>query len=786
MFNMLMNNLVSLGGNFKLSIKIKLSLFISFVVTIVLTLNISIYYFSSKNELQDSAEKQMVTIAKQIGNSIDAAEKSKQFMEDTLGEKLRAVAIAAQSELDPRIDHIRNEELVELSNKLGVDDITLWKRTSNDIIALKSSDPAEINQSSKSWDYWYTAFNQLFDLQVVTIPQGQKLLHYWSGPFQFATSDPTSIKKWGNYYDGTTDYMINPYIDADEFFHFENEIGTEALIHNLKRDHPNILEITGFNPKFFGKPDILKVKKGYVVHNLDVRSIEFGDYTYKDLDKDVAYVREAIQSGVQFTTSGHLNGKSVIRSFIPLMKGSDLVIGVTFDRDGIEQSLKRQLLIHTIISVGLIVMTWMVSYFIAVALIKPLRDILGNITEISEGRFGKHIATNRQDEFGILSSRINTMADNLQTYMGRLQDSAEELRVTKEYLESFVNHTSDAIHVTDLQGNITQANKAFEVMYGLNDTVVFRSKNHIIPYELQEEYAEILRRIQLGESVADFETTRNMCNGTPIDVSITVSPIRNEQGEIVAVAEISRNITARKQTEEVIRRSEKLSVVGQLAAGVAHEIRNPLTTLKGFVQLHKSKGELSVAHLDIMQSELDRINFIVSEFLILAKPQVNHFQPINIQNIIQDMITLLDLQAILSKVEFKLQVNDSVPEVNGASNQLKQVFVNIMKNCIEAMPDGGMVTIDLQHDPSVGIVVIRIVDEGIGISEEELPKLGEPFFTSKSTGNGLGLMVSQRIIANHKGTMNITSKLGQGTCVEIRIQGLPDNTNLKLHASRPS
>ncbi|WP_373231154.1 ATP-binding protein [Cohnella sp.] len=755
-----------------MSIKAKLALLISFIVTIILSLNISIFYYTTKNELQVSAEKQMVTIAKQIGTSLDAAEKSKKFMEDTLGEKLRSVAIAAQSELDPRIDHVRNEELAALSLKLGVDDITLWKRTHNDIIALKSSDPNELNQSSKTWDYWYTAFNQLFDLQEVTIPQGQKLLNYWSGPFQFATSDPNSIKKWGNYYDGKTDYMINPYIDAQEFLDFENQIGTNALINYLMQDNPDILEITGFNPEFFGEPVFLKLKKGQLVHNLDVRAIEFGQYTYKDMGKDVKYVKETAQFGTLFTTTGYLNGKSVIRSFVPLKEGSKFVIGVSFDRSAIDQILKHQLFIHSTISISLILLAWIASYFIAGVLIKPLRHILENINEMSEGRFGRQLVIQSHDELGLLSSRVNTMADNLQTYMGKLQASAEELRITKEYLESFVNHTSDAIHVTDLQGNITQVNKAFENMYGLNEAEVLHEKNHHIPKELRKEYTDILERILSGESVADYETTRSMKNGKSIDVSITVSPIRNQREEIVAVAEISRNITARKQTEEIIRRSEKLSVVGQLAAGVAHEIRNPLTTLKGFMQLLKEKASLPDYHLDIMLSELDRINFIVSEFLVLAKPQVTRYQPVNIPGIIKDMIMLLDLQASMSNVNFELQAPEVIPAVVCEANQMKQVFVNVLKNSIEAMPDGGTVTINLQYNEKKCVVIIQIQDQGVGISEEDLPRIGEPFFSNKQSGNGLGLMVSQRIIANHKGTMEIFSTLGQGTCVRVQLSAL--------------
>ncbi|QMV39950.1 ATP-binding protein [Cohnella cholangitidis] len=753
-----------------MSIKAKLSLLISIFVTLILTLNISIYYYSSKNELEDNVRQEMVTIAKQIGTSLDAAEKSKKFMEDTIGEKLRATAVAAKSELDPSIVNVTNEQLAKLSTSLGVDHISLWKRTQDNIVVLKSSEPSELNMGSKSWDYWYTAFNQLLDDRKVTIPQGQKLLNYWSGPYQYASSDPERVNKWGYYYDGTTDYIINPYINAQVFLDYENKIGTTSLINHLLEDNPDIVGITGFDPRFFGKPQIVKVKKGKVVHNLDVRDVPFGDYTFQDKDNDVANVRLAAQSGQIVTTTFTQNGKEVIKSFIPLSKETPYVISVNFDYGAIKDELNRQLFIHSVISFSLIVASWIASYLISGFLIRPLHQILNYVNEIAEGKFDSKIAIRSQDELGLLSSRVNAMADNLHSVMGRLRDSAEELRNTKEYLESFVNHTSDAIHVTNLQGRIIQVNDAFETMYGWSREESLNRKLKHIPEGLRQEYEELRMRIERGQSVADYETMRLRKDSRTIDVSITLSPIRDEEDRIMAFAEISRNITARKQTEEVIRRSEKLSVIGQLAAGVAHEIRNPLTTLRGFVQLNKQQGALSDAYLDVMLSELDRINFIVSEFLILAKPQIGQFVPVDIRSLLQDMVSLLDSQASLINASFETRFAGPIPPVECDANQLKQVFINIIKNSLEAMEQGGgTITVELEFDSADQAAVIRVKDQGHGISEEDLPKLCEPFFTSKASGNGLGLMVSHRIIANHKGTMSFSSKLGKGTCVEIRL-----------------
>lgn len=753
-----------------MTIKAKLSLLISIIVTIILSLNLSIYYYSTKTELVTKMQQEMITIAKQIGTSLDAAEKSKKFMEETIGEKLRAVAIAAKTELDPRIENVSNHQLAELSRELGVNHISLWKRTKDDIVVFKSSEPNEINIGSKTWDYWYKAFDQLLDQKRVTVPQGQKLLHFWSGPYEYATSDPDKINKWGYYYDGTTDYIINPYISAKVFLDYENTIGTTALIRNLMNDNRDILGITGFNPDFFGKPQIVKVKRDKIVYNLDVRGVPFGDYAFIDKKQDVKNVLQAARTGEIITTMFTRDGQEVMKSFIPLSEEMPYVISVNFDYGANKQALNHQLFIHAIISLCLIVASWFVSYLISGFLIRPLRHILDYVNEIAEGKFGRKIAIRSQDELGLLSSRVNAMADNLQKYMGRLQASAEELRSTKEYLESFVNHTSDAIHVTDLDGRVIQINDAFQTMYGWSGEEVLHQTLGHIPDRLQQEYNTIRKRIELGESLADYETVRYRKDGQVIDISITVSPIRDEKKTVIAIAEISRNITARKQSEEVIRRSEKLSVIGQLAAGVAHEIRNPLTTLRGFVQLNKQQGSLSNSYLDIMISELDRINFIVGEFLVLAKPQVSHYELVDVRGLLNDMVTLLDSQASLNNVKFDTRFAADIPLLLCEPNQLKQVFINIIKNSLEAMQDqGGLIIVELENDPAYEAVVIRFKDQGRGISEKDMARLGEPFFTSKPSGNGLGLMVSQRIIANHKGTMNITSKLGEGTCVEIRL-----------------
>lgn len=752
-----------------LSIKAKLSFSISIIVAIILILNISIYYVSSKEELEANYVQQVNDIAKQISVTIEISEKAKHFMEEKLGEKLRMAAMAAKGELDPDIANVTNEQLVELSKQLGVNHITLWQREgADDIIARRSSDPKELNLSSKTWDYWHRAFLQLFDKLNVTIPEGQKLEHFWSGPINFSTSDPRFINKWGNYYDGTTNYMINPYINAQEFLDFNHKIGTDAVVNTIIQDQPDILEITGFDPQFYGKKPIIKMKKGIPVYNLDVRDIPFGRYTYKDKENDTVYIQKALKSNEIITVKSTLNSKQVLKSFVPIVAGKTYVIGITFDQSAIQGPLKRQLLIQSLISLGLVLATMIASYFIAGFMMRSLNQIINKVNAIAAGNFDAAITIRSKDEFGLLASRVDTMGDNLHSYTNQLKEAAEELRNTKQYLESFVNHTSDAIHVANLQGHIIQVNKAFEKMYGWSEDEILGYALCNVPDEYRITQYELEATVLRGGSVTDFETVRYTKAMELIDLSITISPIRDESGAIIAIASISRNITSRKQTEEMIRRSEKLAVVGQIAAGVAHEVRNPLTTLRGFVQLQKQSGTISPSHLDIMLTELDQINMIVSEFLVFAKPQASRYQPVNIQDIVRDIMLLLDSEAKMSNVQLDLQADPDLPKVIGEANQLKQVFVNIMKNGMESMPGGGALTVGLTRDMNDNIL-IRFIDQGCGIAHDDLLRLGEPFFTKKASGNGLGLMVSQQIIAGHKGTIVFQSELGQGTCVEITL-----------------
>lgn len=233
-----------------------------------------------------------------------------------------------------------------------------------------------------------------------------------------------------------------------------------------------------------------------------------------------------------------------------------------------------------------------------------------------------------------------------------------------------------------------------------------------------------------------------------------------------AVLSIGNDITKRKeQTEQLLQKSEKLALLGQMAAGIAHEIRNPLTSIRGFIQLFKTNTQKE-EYYDIVLSELDRINDIVGEFLVLAKPTAAVFAEKDVKELIKDVVTLINTQSILNNVQIFVELECDLPRISCEENQLKQVFLNLLKNAIEAMPSGGNidVRVKLKEEDKISI---QIIDQGIGIPKDRISTLGEPFYTTKEKGTGLGLMTCYKIIESHNGQIIIDSTVNEGTTIEI-------------------
>ncbi|SEO66845.1 PAS domain-containing sensor histidine kinase [Paenibacillus sp. OV219] len=336
------------------------------------------------------------------------------------------------------------------------------------------------------------------------------------------------------------------------------------------------------------------------------------------------------------------------------------------------------------------------------------------------------------------------------------------LEENEQAVKSLVVHNPDAIFSLDLDARMLSANPAIVRITGYHqDELLHKSFCLIIFEEDKARAKEIFNQSLQGESNS-IEIMIQHKDGTNVDVNLKMVPII-VGGQFVGVYGIVKDITKLKRTAELLLKSEKLSVVGQLAAGVAHEIRNPLTSLRGFVQLYSTK--INQAYYQIMLSELDRINDIVSEFLVIAKPQAVVFEMNDIRKMMDDVISILETEATLRDVQIHAELASNIPLLYCQQNQLKQVFINVLKNAIEAMATGGEIIIQMEAREQQ--VAIRIKDNGCGIAEERLTSVGEPFYTTKEKGTGLGLMVCHQIMEAHEGCLRIESRVGLGTTVEL-------------------
>ncbi|MBP2239914.1 two-component system, sporulation sensor kinase E [Cytobacillus eiseniae] len=230
-----------------------------------------------------------------------------------------------------------------------------------------------------------------------------------------------------------------------------------------------------------------------------------------------------------------------------------------------------------------------------------------------------------------------------------------------------------------------------------------------------------------------------------------------------------KDVTDKKEMEEQLKKSDTLNVVGELAAGIAHEIRNPMTALKGFIQLlEDSIKEDHSMYFNIISTELKRIESIINEFLLLAKPQSLKFFEKDVTKIMQETVDFLKAQAVLHNVQIISEYEKELPLIYCEPNQLKKVFINLIKNAIEVMPNGGNITVSMEISQD-HFIHISIKDEGIGIPKNMLEKLGQPFYTTKEKGTGLGLMVTYKIIEEHKGFIQVESESGVGTEFHIYL-----------------
>jgi PAS domain S-box-containing protein len=371
------------------------------------------------------------------------------------------------------------------------------------------------------------------------------------------------------------------------------------------------------------------------------------------------------------------------------------------------------------------------------------------------------------------------------------RNSIDEIRFR---LASIVDSADDAIISKDLNGVIRTWNQAAQRMFGYTpDEIIGHSILRLIPEDLHYEEHQILSKLRAGERLDHYETTRLTKAGAKIEISATISPIKDESGRVIGASKIARNISDRKRMERLLVQSEKIAATGRMAAAIAHEINNPLESVMNLIFLARqnSPPESTAGKLLLTaEQEIERVAHIARQTLGYYRDTGTPAE-VYLRETIQNVLTVYNAKVVAAGITVHTQFND-LQKITVRKGEILQVFSNVIANSIDAMRDGGVLHISTRK-LSEGIQVV-VRDNGVGISQEHLPNIFEPFFTTKGDlGTGIGLWVARQLVEARGGQISVASsaeKANSGTTVTIflpfaipapRVNGEAEKGN---HSSR--
>lgn len=376
---------------------------------------------------------------------------------------------------------------------------------------------------------------------------------------------------------------------------------------------------------------------------------------------------------------------------------------------------------------------------------------------------------------GLLAARLSARQSRFDVELTATTQTLANLRALHERI---VDSIRSGVITTDLAGRIYTSNTAAEEITGYKLEDVRGQDASIFFGELEERIQDSLRAAAADEPTPRFEADCLSSDGLHLRLGYGISPLFSEAGETTGLVITFQDLTDVRAMEETSRRQDRLAAVGRVAAGIAHEIRNPLAAMRGAIQvLHsETQAESSEAQLmEIILRESDRLNKIIADFLTYARPRMGAFANLDLREPLKETFTLLRHSP---EIRDGHTLEDVLPDepmmANVDAAQLKQVFWNLARNAMQAMPEGGNLRAEMRRTSS-GRLRIIFTDTGDGMTPEQVERLFEPFSSSTSGGTGLGLSIVYQIIRDHGGTINVRSREGEGTTITIELPALRED-----------
>ena len=438
-------------------------------------------------------------------------------------------------------------------------------------------------------------------------------------------------------------------------------------------------------------------------------------------------------------------------------------------------------------SLGLAIASAVLASMLCVVVVRrvtrPLRELVHGTELLAAGKLDTRVTITSRDEIGDLGKAFNQMAISLEhsrqvilnhqhELEQRVSERTAELKESRDFFNAVISESPTPMWILDSTGHALLCNKALRTLFGIADDTLPPSYCILEDLELSERghLPTVQRTFREGQTVhlsTLYDAWRVNHSWAPalrpLSLEFTLFPLRDQAGVVKNVIAILTNLTHERQMEAQLRQADKMAAVGQLGAGVAHEINNPLTGILGYAQLMLQKTPEDHPfrrQLEVIEREAQRCKQIVINLLAYSRPADDTIILGDLQSVIGHAVELMHHQAELHNIKIDLHVPTNLPKIRLNANQLQQVFVNILANACDVMPQGGSILISCGVNPESKSVRVRFSDTGPGIPENNLDRIFEPFFTTKENwrGTGLGLTVSYKIVQDHGGRIFVRNR----------------------------
>ncbi|MBI5210817.1 MAG: PAS domain S-box protein [Elusimicrobia bacterium] len=488
------------------------------------------------------------------------------------------------------------------------------------------------------------------------------------------------------------------------------------------------------------------------------------------------HVLASLSSGQASSLETTMDGRPVLELVIPVSPktGGTEPAGALLLRFSLEKTVEteRRIAARVSGSAALAGGACLVALLLLMrSVLAPIRELSLGVEKLGRGEYGTTVPVGAFDEVGDLAGSFNEMSREL-----------AQTTVSKDHLRDILDAMADAVFVTDAQARIQTANPAALAMLGFNeDELAGKPASDLLGPSNDPRLAGKLERVKEGAAVGGSEIYLLDKRGREVPALMSAAPIRSRddriKGVVLAVKDIrwiKRNADALRHSEAKLRQSEKLSAVGQLAAGVAHEINNPLGTILGLAQTI-ARGAPSgavAAPMKVIEEEALRCRTLVQSLLAFSRQDRPAMEEFDLNEAMEGALGMVEAQARVRGVALARDLGPA-EKVWGDRTNIQQVVINLCSNAMDAMPDGGTLTVSTGRAVLNGQMVVNLAvqDTGVGIPEEIRSRVFEPFFTTKKVGagTGLGLALVHEIVSNHQGSIDLTSEPGKGTVFTVSL-----------------